>query len=73
MENTNCQNSGLEIEVRTTTRPRFKAGAELSGKVNRMSVDFNEVQTEEYDHFEVKLKLDIEQCAKPTLVTPCKK
>jgi hypothetical protein len=73
MENTNCQNSGLEIEIRATKRPRFKAGAELSGKVNRMSVDFKEVQTEEYDHFEVKLKLDIEQCEKPVTVAPCKK
>ena len=62
VENQSCQNSTLEIELRTSKRPRFKPGAELSGKVNKMSIDFNEVQTEELEQFEVKLKLDMERC-----------
>jgi hypothetical protein len=62
VENKSCQNSTLEIELRTSKKPRFKAGTELSGKVNKMTVDFIEVQTEEIEQFEVKLQLEMERC-----------
>ncbi len=59
-ENQKCTSNDLEVQVKATARPRFKAGAELSGKVNRISVEVNEDLTEEMESIEVKLVLSRE-------------
>lgn len=57
-----CTTSDLEVQVKATSKPRFKAGAELSGKVNRIAVEVNEEMTEEKESIEVKLVLSRELC-----------
>jgi len=62
-ENKKCTSNDLEVQVKATARPvRFKAGAELSGKVNRIAVEVNEDHTEEKESIEVKLVLTRESC-----------
>jgi hypothetical protein len=67
MENSNCttkcQKSDLIINVTKKNNPRFKAGAELSGKVNIMNVVFNEEIGENFEQLEIKLHLSSEACA----------
>lgn len=63
----NCSKSNLEVHVKATRRPRFKAGADLSGKVNRMTVDFFEDEQEDREHMEIKLVLSKESCG----ASPC--
>lgn len=67
MENTNCTNecqkSDLIINVTKKNVTRFKAGAELSGKVNIMNVVFNEEIGENFEQLEIKLQLSSEACA----------
>ena len=58
----NCKKSDLIVEVKTRRRPRFKAGSELSGKVNLVAIDFNEEITEEMEMVELKLQLTSESC-----------
>lgn len=65
MENTkteSCQKNDLFLQVKTSRRPRFKAGAELSGKVNRMNVEVNEVICEEAEDLEIRIHLTSEVC-----------
>ncbi len=47
----------LSLQVKMKKRPRFKAGAELSGAVN-LTVDVNE--TEGYDSNVMEMKLHIQ-------------
>lgn len=67
MENGNCTNkcqkSDLIINVTKKNVTRFKAGAELSGKVNIMNVVFNEEIGENFEQLEIKLHLSSEACA----------
>jgi hypothetical protein len=63
MVNDKCAKSDLEVQVKATRRPRFKAGAELSSKVNRMAIDVNEELTEDQERIEIKLVLTSESCA----------
>lgn len=58
-----CTTDDLEVHVKSKVVPRFKAGAELSGKVNRLAVEVNEEQTETSDTIEVKMVLSREQCS----------
>ena len=58
----NCKKSDLIVNVRKKDVRRFKAGAELSGKVNIMDVDFNEEVNETSELIEVKIKLSSESC-----------
>ncbi len=58
----NCKKSDLIVNVRKKDVRRFKAGAELSGKVNIMDVDFNEEVNETSEMIEVKIKLSSESC-----------
>lgn len=58
----NCSKSDLIVNVRSSRRPRFKAGSELSGKVNMVEVDFNEEANETSELVEVKIKLTSEIC-----------
>lgn len=60
MTNTNCieqhQESDLLINVRKRNVGRFKAGAELSGKVNIMAVDFDHDHDGEEENLELKIQ-----------------
>lgn len=58
----NCKKSNLELSVRKRNVRRFKAGAELSGKVNIMEVDFNEEMNDTSEMLEVKIKLSSDVC-----------
>ena len=66
MSKENCDktslNSDLIVNVKATRRPRFKAGAELSGKVNIMDVVVNEEFGENFEEMEIKLRLTSETC-----------
>ena len=56
----NCFNDDLKIELKASKRPRFKAGADLSSKVNLMGVEVNQETTEEVETIEVKFVLSSE-------------
>lgn len=58
----NCKKSDLIVNVRKKDVRRFKAGAELSGKVNIMDVDVIEEVNETSESIEVKIKLSSESC-----------
>lgn len=62
MQTEKCKKSDLVVNVRSSRRPRFKAGSELSGKVNMVEVDFNEEANETSELVEVKIKLTSEAC-----------
>jgi hypothetical protein len=59
-----CFNDDLNIEVKATRRPRFKAGAELSGKVNRISIDVDQDESIDADKIAIKLVISSEVCEK---------
>ena len=59
----NCKKSDLVLSVRKRNIRRFKAGAELSGSVNIMEVDFNEEVKDTSELLEVKIKLTSDVCA----------
>lgn len=59
-----CFNEDLNIEVKATRRPRFKAGAELSGKVNRISIDVDQDETVDAEKIAIKLIISSEVCEK---------
>lgn len=59
----NCKKSDLILSVRKRDVRRFKAGAELSGSVNIMEVDFNEEVNDTSEMLEVKIKLTSNVCA----------
>lgn len=64
MKAENCANSNLSVSIKTKRRPRFKAGAELSGAVNKVAVDVNEETVDDIDVFEITINLDTTRCAK---------
>lgn len=64
MENTTCKNDQLKVNIRTSRPARFKAGADLSSKVNRVSVDMNEVTQDDQQITEISIQLFSENCAK---------
>lgn len=57
-----CYNEDLNIEVKATKKPRFKAGAELSGKVNKISIDVDQDQTNDFESIGIKLTISSEVC-----------
>lgn len=57
-----CYNEDLNIEVKATKKPRFKAGAELSGKVNKISIDVDQDQTNDSESIGIKLTISSEVC-----------
>ncbi len=61
MEKT-CTNSEVKVDLSVRRTPRFKAGADLSGKLNRVSVDLNEELHEDHELLEVKITLETEHC-----------
>lgn len=60
--NEKCLNSDLIVNVKAKRPVRFKAGAELSGKVNIMDVEVNEEIGENFQEIEIKLRLTSETC-----------
>lgn len=62
MQTERCKKDDLIVNVRSSRRPRFKAGSELSGKVNIVEVDFNEEVNDTSEMLEVKIKLSSESC-----------
>ncbi|MFZ9029294.1 MAG: hypothetical protein ACO2Z9_09790 [Crocinitomicaceae bacterium] len=63
MRNENCTKSDLIVNVKTKRAPRFKAGSDLSNRVNHLDVDLNEELTDEHELVEVKLTLSSEWCS----------
>ena len=67
MEGTNCAESckknDLIVNVKARNIGRFKAGAELSGKVNIMNVEVNEEIGGDFQDLEIRLHLSSEVCA----------
>lgn len=61
MENATCKNDQLELTIRTK-RVRFKAGADLSGKVNRVAVDMTESVQNDQHITEISIHLITENC-----------
>lgn len=57
-----CQTEGLILDLKTRRSPRFKAGSDLSTKVNLVSIDLNEEVTEHAELFELKLEVKFERC-----------
>jgi hypothetical protein len=58
MENNCNQNSDdMVIRVKAKKCPRFKAGADLSSKVNRIDVELNEDYSGECENFELNIHL----------------
>lgn len=62
MQTEKCTKSDLTVQVRASRKPRFKAGSDLSSKVNRVAVDFNEELGEDMELVEVKLTLSNQRC-----------
>lgn len=58
----NCQKRDLIIQLKARSIGRFKAGAELSGKVNLMNVVVNEELGDDFQDLEVHLHLTSEVC-----------
>ncbi len=65
--NKTCQTNDLMVNVKATRRPRFKAGAELSGSVNIMDVNVDQEIGENFEAIEIKIRLSTETCV-PTVV-----
>lgn len=65
--NKTCQTNDLMVNVKATRRPRFKAGAELSGAVNIMDVNVDQEIGENFEAIEIKIRLNTETCV-PTVV-----
>ena len=60
-----CTSSDLILNVKTKRDvTRFKAGAELSGKVNKMDVTVDEDITDEAQEWKITLVLTSERCSK---------
>ncbi len=59
-----CTKSQTEVIVKSRRRPRFKAGSDLSTKVNRVAVEVNEESLQDHELIEVKIHLLREECEK---------
>ena len=64
MENSTCKSDQLEVKIRASRKVRFKAGSELSSKVNRVVVDVNEDSSEDQHITEISIQLFSEDCVK---------
>lgn len=59
-----CVNEDMTIELKASKRPRFKAGSELSSKVNLVAIEVNQETTDESEILELRLVLNSEICEK---------
>lgn len=64
----NCKKSDLIVNIRTKGPARFKAGSDLSSKVNLVDVDLNEELTETAEIVELKIRLSSESCGSADMV-----
>jgi hypothetical protein len=64
MENTNCKNEQLNVTIRASRNVRFKAGSDLSTKVNRVVVDLNEDLSDDQHNLVISIHLFAEDCKK---------
>ena len=64
----NCTKNDLILNIKKKDVRRFKAGAELSGKVNIMDVSVNEDLTDTHEILEVALVLTSKYCEQPISV-----
>jgi len=64
MENTTCKNDQLELMIRTKRNVRFKAGSDLSSKVNRVAVEVHEDAQDDQHVTEISIQLFSEDCVK---------
>lgn len=64
MENTTCKNDQLELMIRTKRNVRFKAGSDLSSKVNRVAVEVHEDAQDDQHVTEISIHLFAEDCVK---------
>lgn len=62
MENTSCKDDQLELTIRTKRKVRFKAGADLSGKVNRVAVDMSEDMEDDQHIAVISIRLNFIDC-----------
>ena len=60
----NCTKNDLILNIKKKDVRRFKAGAELSGKVNIMDVSVFEDETDTHEILAVSLVLTNKQCEK---------
>jgi hypothetical protein len=61
-ENQTCVSDNLEVQISTKNVVRFKAGAELSGKVNKVAVDVSEEADETSETFGIKITISRSAC-----------
>lgn len=64
MENTNCKKEQLNVMIRASRNVRFKAGSDLSTKVNRVVVDVNEDLSDDQHNLVISINLFEEDCKK---------
>ena len=64
MENTNCKKEQLNVAIRASRNVRFKAGSDLSTKVNRVVVDVNEDLSGDEHNLVISIHLFEEDCKK---------
>jgi hypothetical protein len=57
-----CISDDLEVHISTKNVVRFKAGAELSGKVNKVAVDVSEEVDETSETFGIKITISRSAC-----------
>ena len=57
-----CASENLDIIVKASRTIKFKGGADLATKVNRVIVDFNEEIGEDTQLIDLKLKLEFDKC-----------
>lgn len=62
MENTTCKDDELELTIRTKRKVRFKAGADLSGKMNRVAVDLSEEMEDDQHITVISIELNFKDC-----------
>lgn len=62
MENTTCKSDQLDLMIRTKRKVRFKAGSDLSDKVNRVAVEVHEDAQNEQQITEISIHLFAEDC-----------
>ena len=64
MENTSCKKEQLNVAIRASRNVRFKAGSDLSTKVNRVVVDVNEDLSDDQYNLVISIHLFAEDCKK---------
>jgi|TARA_B100000508_G_scaffold138542_1_gene134859 hypothetical protein len=64
----NCGQSDLIINLKTRNKVKFKAGAELSGQVNIVDIEYNDHHTEDEQIIDLKLHLKRNFCSDKEVV-----